>query len=127
TALDIHLLRAERDPARRAVLREVLARNLARIEEGIDCIRTHFRPGEHGRAFMEGFYDWTARTVRAGHELLAADDAAAARAISLEPAKAAPPQEPEAAAGAPASAAAGMPAPVPDSDTRANTVATTDR
>lgn len=127
TALDIHLLRAERDPARRAVLREVLARNLARIEEGIDCIRTHFRPGEHGRAFMEGFYDWTARTVRAGHELLAADDAAAARAISLEPAKPAPPQEPEAAAAAPASTAAAMPAPVPDIDTCANTVATPDR
>jgi prolyl 4-hydroxylase len=130
TALDIHLLRAERDPARRAVLREVLARNLARIEEGIACIRTHLRPGDHGPEFMEGFYDWAERTVREAHELLArADEAVAAPPVveTVRSERAAPepasvePAQPEPAESAPAAAQ------LPDIDTRANTIATPDR
>jgi len=63
TTLDIHMLKAERDPIRREVLGRVLATNLARIEEGYDTLRRHFEPGEHGREFMEGFSGWTEKTI----------------------------------------------------------------
>jgi HEXXH motif-containing protein len=63
TTLDIHLLWAERDLARSDVLRGLLKRNLSRIEEGYDTIRAQFKPGRHGTEFMEGFCDWTERTI----------------------------------------------------------------
>jgi HEXXH motif-containing protein len=63
TTLDSHMLAAERDPTRRAVLTEVLARNLARIEEGYDTLQRHFSPGEHGQAFMDGFFSWIEKTI----------------------------------------------------------------
>jgi hypothetical protein len=49
TNFNIHMLQAEHDPTRREVLARVLARNLARIEEGHDTIRRHFEPGARGR------------------------------------------------------------------------------
>jgi HEXXH motif-containing protein len=70
TALDVHMLRAERDPARREVLGQVLDRNLSRIEEGHETIRRQFRPGEHGREFMQGFSGWTERTIESARQLL---------------------------------------------------------
>jgi HEXXH motif-containing protein len=63
TTLDIHLLEAEHDPTRRDALRVVLKRNLARIEEGLDTIQRHFKPGIHGPQFMAGFLNWTERTI----------------------------------------------------------------
>src|SRR6185295_9852542 len=62
-ALDIAILRAERDQQRRAVLTEVLARNLVRIEAGHNTLQKHFRPGEHGQEFMAGLFDWTERII----------------------------------------------------------------
>jgi prolyl 4-hydroxylase len=59
TALDVRIFDAERDPYRREVLRSVLSRNLARIQEGYDTLRQHFKPGLHGLAFIEGLYHWT--------------------------------------------------------------------
>jgi ADP-heptose:LPS heptosyltransferase len=70
TTLDIHMLRAEREPDRRKVLGEVLERNLARIEEGYDTIRTHFKAGERGLEFIEGFFHWIEKTIRTAKELL---------------------------------------------------------
>jgi HEXXH motif-containing protein len=70
TALDIHLVEAEPDSAKRKVLSRMLERNLSRIEEGYDTIRRHFKPGEHGREFMEGFYAWTERTIASAAQLL---------------------------------------------------------
>ena len=70
TALDIHILAAERDPTRRQALRAVLERNLSRIKEGFDILRRDFEPGEHGREFMEGFYAWTERTIASARDLL---------------------------------------------------------
>lgn len=70
TALDIHMLETERDATRRTVLREVLERNLSRIEEGYETIRKYFKPGEHGREFMEGFFKWTEKTICTAKDLL---------------------------------------------------------
>jgi ADP-heptose:LPS heptosyltransferase len=70
TALDIHILKAERDSARREVICNVLERNLSRIKEGYETLEMHFRPGEHGREFMQGFLGWTKRTIDEAEELL---------------------------------------------------------
>jgi ADP-heptose:LPS heptosyltransferase len=70
TALDIHVLKAERDRNRRETLSEVLQKNVSRIEEGYDTLREHFIPGEHGREFMEGFLYWTENTIREAKDLL---------------------------------------------------------
>ncbi len=70
TALDIELLRAERDEQRRPVLTEVLARNLMRIEAGHNTLQKHFRAGQHGQEFMAGFFDWTERTIESARDML---------------------------------------------------------
>jgi len=71
TTLDIHMLEAEPDPIKREVLRGVLRRNLSRIEEGYDTIRRHFKPGEHGREFMDGFARWMEKTILAAKSVRA--------------------------------------------------------
>jgi prolyl 4-hydroxylase len=70
TELDVHMLRAERDPARRAVLWTVLDRNLRRIEEGYGTIRKQIEPGEHGREFIGGLFEWVERIVDAAKDVL---------------------------------------------------------
>jgi hypothetical protein len=86
TALDIQMLRAERDPDRRLALAEVLRKNLSRIEEGYDTLRKQFVPGEHGREFMEGFLDWTDNTISQAKRLIGSTarrtEAAAPRPVS---------------------------------------------
>lgn len=69
TALDIHMLEIEPDATRRTVLREVLERNLSRIEEGYETIQKYFKPGEHGPEFMDGFFKWTERTISKAKDL----------------------------------------------------------
>jgi HEXXH motif-containing protein len=66
TTLDIHMLAAERDPARREVLRSLVDRNVARIAEGFETLQRHFKPGEHGQDFMAGFLAWTDKTIQLG-------------------------------------------------------------
>lgn len=68
--LDICMLKAERDVAKREVLGHVLETNLSRIEEGYDTIQKHFKPGEHGQEFMEGFSRWTENTIGLARDLL---------------------------------------------------------
>jgi HEXXH motif-containing protein len=70
TTLDIHILNVMRDPTKENVIRRVLERNLSRIKEGHDTIRTHFKPAEHGREFMTGFLDWTEKTIGMAEDLL---------------------------------------------------------
>ena len=70
TALDIEILRTERDTQRRAVIKEVLERNLQRVEAGHDTLQKHFRAGEHGQDFINGFFDWTERTIGAAKDML---------------------------------------------------------
>jgi prolyl 4-hydroxylase len=70
TALDLHMLAAERDPTKHQILSRVLARNLARIEEGYQTLRKHFEPGEHGREFIEGLARWTERTIESARDAL---------------------------------------------------------
>jgi prolyl 4-hydroxylase len=70
TALDARLVRAESDPVRRRALARVLERNLRRIEEGRDTLAEHFHPGAHGHEFMQGFSDWTERTILSAQELI---------------------------------------------------------
>jgi prolyl 4-hydroxylase len=101
TALDIHMLQAERDPTRRAVLGSVLETNLSRIEEGYDTLRKHFEPGEHGREFLEGFFAWTERTIASARDLLGRGNGAHAAAVAARP--------------------------LPNIDTSANTIVTPDR
>jgi prolyl 4-hydroxylase len=117
TALDIHLIEAERDPARRGALAGVLERNLSRIEEGYDTIRRYFKPGEHGREFMEGFYAWTENTINSAADLLGrggSSHSSTVRAATVEPSN---------CVRAPAIIAK----PLPDIDTTANTIRTPDR
>ena len=70
TTLDTRMLVAEEDPHRRAVLDHVLRTNLARIEEGNDTIRNHFRAGPYGPEFMAGFYEWIESTISSARAAL---------------------------------------------------------
>jgi len=117
TELDTHILRAEREAARREVLSHVLERNLSRIEEGYDTTRRHFKPGDHGREFMEGLYDWTERTIALAKDVLGRGGNSDSR---LRQAAAVRPHE-----GVHAVAVAAKP--LPNIDTRANTILTPDR
>jgi HEXXH motif-containing protein len=71
TALDVAMMSAERDSSRREVLATVLARNLARIEEGYQTLQKHLIPGEHGREFIHGLFVWTDTTINSAQVLLA--------------------------------------------------------
>jgi hypothetical protein len=71
TNLDIRMIAAEGEEARRAALLPVLTRNVARIQEGYDTIQKHFRPGLHGAEFMSSFSDWTRRTIQTAHQTVA--------------------------------------------------------
>jgi len=73
TALDIAILKAERDSARREVMRGVLATNVARIEEGYETLRKHFIPAAHGEEFIQSLFAWTEKTIDAAHDLLRLD------------------------------------------------------
>jgi prolyl 4-hydroxylase len=108
-------LRAERSPARRSVLRSVLATNLSRIQEGYETICQHLIPGEHGQEFMKGFSRWTEETIRAGKDLLSGAD------YALRSASAAAAQGPDEEQRTVAAK------PLPDIDTRSNTIRTSDR
>jgi prolyl 4-hydroxylase len=114
TELDIHILRAERDAAKRDVLSHVLERNLSRIEEGYDTTRRYFKPGDHGREFMQGLCDWTERTIALAKDVLGRDGNS-----DLKLRQAAAPE------GVHAAAVAANP--LPNIDTSANTILTPDR
>ena len=70
TSLDIHILTAEKDTCRREVLRGVLKKNQARIQDGYETIQKHFHPGAHGREFMAAFSHWTENTIQAATDVL---------------------------------------------------------
>lgn len=70
TALDILLVRAEEDPVRRAALKDVLRRNLARIGEGAATLAAQLVPGRDGKEFMAGLDTWTERIAREGTALI---------------------------------------------------------
>lgn len=114
TALDIHILRAELDPARRSILRRVLATNLSRIQEGYETICKHLILGEHGEEFMKGFSRWAEETISAAKDLLGANDALRSAPTA-------------AARGRYAGHAAVAAKPLPNIDTRSNTIRTSDR
>jgi prolyl 4-hydroxylase len=121
TALDIHIVQAERDPARRKVFESVLARNLARIEEGYGTLRSHFKPGEHGLEFMRGLFEWTDRTMQSARYLLAQGAGTGLKAAQGSAATKQAPPRPSAESGKPAARR------LPDIDTGRNTIRTPDR
>jgi prolyl 4-hydroxylase len=118
TTLDIHILQAERDPARRKVFESVLERNLARIEEGYGTLKSHFKPGEHGAEFMRGFFAWTDRTIESARDLLAKGDSSGLKPVQ------APTSKTGAENGAKQTAALKR---LPDIHTGASTIRTPDR
>lgn len=117
TTLDIHMFRAERDPAKHEVFGRVLERNLARIEEGYQTLRRHFEPGEHGREFMEGFYAWTEKTMGLAKDLLGRGSQSDLKPVQDAPA--------EPGDGAPVATVTVQP--LPNIDTTANSILTPDR
>ena len=117
TTLDLHMLRPERDPAKRQVLGCVLERNLARIEEGYETLQRYFQSGEHGKEFMEGFSAWTEKTIGLAKDLLGRggkSDLRLAQAAPVEPRDVAP-------------VATVAAQPLPKIDTTVNTIITPDR
>ena len=127
TALDIHLFKAERDAARRKALAEVLERNMLRIEEGYGTLQEQFKPGEHGREFMEGFLRWTERTIAEAAELLGRKGSTAVRPVqTMKPV----PVKSNVSAAAPVATARPLPnsaGPLPNIDISTNTIITPDR
>lgn len=117
TALDVHMLQAERDPARRAVLWTVLERNLSRIEEGYGTIQRHFKPGDHGREFMEGLFNWIEKSVGMAKDALGRSGKSRSTRADLT----------DGQGDANASAASVSVKPLPDIDTSANAILTPDR
>lgn len=72
TALDIVLIETEPEGERRQLLFRLLARNLARIDEGIEEIRRHIRVDPQGEAFVAGLYAWIEELIGRGRHLLEA-------------------------------------------------------
>lgn len=70
TALDVEMIRAEADPARRATLLSLLSRNVTRMEEGLEVIKRHVKVDAEGRDFVDGFYAWAERVIESGNDLL---------------------------------------------------------
>jgi hypothetical protein len=70
TALDIELIRSEKNQERLLRLMRLLKRNLARIEEGAAEIRQHIRVDEAGAAFMGGLYEWIEELIAQSHDVL---------------------------------------------------------
>ena len=71
TEMDMFMVMAESDSSRRAVLKNVLRRNLHRIGEGDAILGTHFVAGAEGNEFMVGLKSWTRRVMHQGLTLLA--------------------------------------------------------
>jgi prolyl 4-hydroxylase len=117
TTLDLHMFRAERDPAKREVFGRVLERNLARIEEGYETLQTYFKPGEHGKEFMEGLIAWTEKTMGLAKDLLGRGGKSDLRLAQAVPAK---PRD-----GPPAATVSVQP--LPNIATSANMIPTPDR
>lgn len=72
TALDIRMIEAEGDARNRAALLALLARNVARMEEGLRVIRQHIKVDADGRHFVSGFFDWAESTIARGNAILKA-------------------------------------------------------
>jgi prolyl 4-hydroxylase len=121
TALDIHIVRAERDLARRTAIEGVLERNLGRIEEGYGTLKTHFKPGEHGVEFMRGLFAWTERTIETAQNLLAHRIRSSVKPGPPATAKSATSEQEPVGHSKPAIKR------LPDIQTGANTIHTTDR
>jgi hypothetical protein len=72
TALDIKMIEAEDDARDKAALLTLLARNVARMEEGLRVIRQHIKVDADGRHFVSGFCDWAESIIARGNTLLKA-------------------------------------------------------
>ena len=71
TELNIHIIRsATSDEGDRAAAGHSLARDLSKLEFGMNIIDCHVRLDAAGRDFMKGFSQWLADTLDTGHEVL---------------------------------------------------------
>jgi hypothetical protein len=75
TALDIELIRSEKNEERLQLLLRLLKRNLARIEEGLGDIKQHIRVDDEGEAFMAGLYTWIDQIIEGSHHILQSSEA----------------------------------------------------
>lgn len=72
TALDIKMIEAESQHENITNLLSLLARNVRRMEEGLDVIQKHIKVDSDGRTFIEGFFNWSERVINKGNALLEA-------------------------------------------------------
>jgi HEXXH motif-containing protein len=74
TQLDLHMLEREADPATRADIRALLARNVPRMRAGLHTLQSNVQEGEDGAAFLRGFLDWCEAVLGEAEAVLAAAD-----------------------------------------------------
>ncbi|MGA9770746.1 MAG: HEXXH motif-containing putative peptide modification protein [Blastocatellia bacterium] len=70
TALDIKMIESESQPQNITNLLSLLARNVRRMEEGLDVIQKHIKTDADGRTFIDGFLNWAERVIDKGNALL---------------------------------------------------------
>lgn len=70
TALDILAVESGVGDENRSRWLELLARNVPRMEEGLDVIRRNAQLDRAGRIFMDGFYRWAESVLEHGNRLL---------------------------------------------------------
>lgn len=64
--LDLAMLRAERDPARRGDIATLLARNVPRVAQSGESIERHALVDEPGARFISALLEWTAEVLAQG-------------------------------------------------------------
>ncbi|PVX29356.1 aKG-HExxH-type peptide beta-hydroxylase [Sphingomonas pokkalii] len=68
--LDLAMLRADSDPARRADILTLLGRNVPRVAESGESIERHAMLDEPGERFIAALLDWTAAALAEGEKAL---------------------------------------------------------
>lgn len=68
--LDLRMLAAERDPAARDHILQLLLRNVVRMEAGYETLARNIRTDDAGAPFVDTFLAWARRAIDAGYDAL---------------------------------------------------------
>jgi HEXXH motif-containing protein len=70
TCLDLHMIEGEADPVTREDMLMLLARNVPRMEAGMDEIEPNIETDAEGRVFVGAFLDWAREVIGRGNAVL---------------------------------------------------------
>ncbi len=70
TALDLYMLAGEKDEQERQHILMLLARNVPRMEAGLEEIQQHIQTDTNGRLFVDNFMNWSVKILAQGQAQL---------------------------------------------------------